>query len=348
MNVLHSYLETMFSPYPETPRLLEAKAELRTMMDDAYAGFLAEGMSENEAVGRVITDFGNLDEVAPVLGISAEIAPGAPHRGTADAADYRAPRHPSITLEEAKAFVETARRTRYRTGVGVALCVISPALIITLPPIASESGVRGLDQNIATAIGLLSLFVFIAIAVLMFIGMSREMKPFTRINEGRFTRNPAVTSWIENLAQKHERSRTFCLQLAVLCWVLSAAPVLLFSLLTQGSPHQYVFSAVGVAMTLVLVAVGLLIFLPANWAHAAAQKLTHGSPQSPDEQETSIVGVIAAIYWPLLTAIFLAWSFIGNAWDRSWIVWPIGAVLFGAIAAGLGAIESYRKAGPRR
>lgn len=48
-----------------------------------------------------------------------------------------------------------------------------------------------------------------------------------------------------------------------------------------------------------------------------------------------------------LAVIFLAWSFIGDAWDRSWIVWPIGGVLFGVIAAGAGAIESYRRSKAR-
>ena len=33
----------------------------------------------------------------------------------------------------------------------------------------------------------------------------------------------------------------------------------------------------------------------------------------------------------LVTAGFLAWGFIGNAWDRAWIVWPIASVAYGAI-----------------
>lgn len=36
MHVIIAYLETMFSTYPQTPRLLEAKQELQTMMEDAY------------------------------------------------------------------------------------------------------------------------------------------------------------------------------------------------------------------------------------------------------------------------------------------------------------------------
>ena len=40
MNVIIAYLDSMFSAYPQTPRLLEAKAELQGMMEDAYTSFI--------------------------------------------------------------------------------------------------------------------------------------------------------------------------------------------------------------------------------------------------------------------------------------------------------------------
>ena len=42
MNVIVAYLDSMFNAYPQTPRLLEAKAELQAMMEDAYASFIAQ------------------------------------------------------------------------------------------------------------------------------------------------------------------------------------------------------------------------------------------------------------------------------------------------------------------
>jgi hypothetical protein len=50
-----------------------------------------------------------------------------------------------------------------------------------------------------------------------------------------------------------------------------------------------------------------------------------------------IIGTIAAVYWPTMTAIYLLWSFLGDAWDRSWLIWPVAGVLFAAIAGGIGA-----------
>ena len=61
MNVIDSYLDTLFAPYPDTPRLREARAELRTMMEDQQDGLMEEGLTESQAVGRVIAEFGSLE-----------------------------------------------------------------------------------------------------------------------------------------------------------------------------------------------------------------------------------------------------------------------------------------------
>ena len=96
MDTIETFLDAMFAPYPTTPRLLEAKGELRTMMEDAYNDAIAQGKTHNEAVGQVITDFGNLHELAPVLGIAQDIQPGgAPEVAPAGAPTTFAPNRPT-------------------------------------------------------------------------------------------------------------------------------------------------------------------------------------------------------------------------------------------------------------
>jgi len=74
MNEINDYLEAMFSPYPQSPRLHEAKAELQGVTEDAYGGHIAQGATPNEAMVQIVTDLGNLDELAPTLGIAADLA----------------------------------------------------------------------------------------------------------------------------------------------------------------------------------------------------------------------------------------------------------------------------------
>ena len=64
METIRNYLETMFARLPITLEVQKAKNELWQMMEDKYTELIKDGKTENEAVGIVISEFGNLDELA--------------------------------------------------------------------------------------------------------------------------------------------------------------------------------------------------------------------------------------------------------------------------------------------
>ena len=76
METIKNYLDAMFLHLPGTPEVFRAKNELAQMMEDKYTELIEGGMRENEAVGTVITEFGNLDELAESLGIQDVMADG--------------------------------------------------------------------------------------------------------------------------------------------------------------------------------------------------------------------------------------------------------------------------------
>ena len=80
MEAIRNYLETMFLNLPNTPEVYKAKNELWQMMEDKYTELKNEGKSENEAVGTVIAEFGNLDELAEDLGIKQFVHQLPQHR----------------------------------------------------------------------------------------------------------------------------------------------------------------------------------------------------------------------------------------------------------------------------
>ena len=69
METILNYLENMFSSLLQTEEVLRAKRELAAMMEDKYNELLEEGRTDNEAVGIVISEFGNLKELSAELGI---------------------------------------------------------------------------------------------------------------------------------------------------------------------------------------------------------------------------------------------------------------------------------------
>lgn len=63
MDTIRSYVEGMFTSLPKTPEMEQLKDEILANMEDKYNELKARGCSENEAIGSVISDFGNIDEL---------------------------------------------------------------------------------------------------------------------------------------------------------------------------------------------------------------------------------------------------------------------------------------------
>lgn len=50
-------------------------------------------------------------------------------------------------------------------------------------------------------------------------------------------------------------------------------------------------------------------------------------PSAPHTTPTSLT-IFRSAFWPLMVAVYLVYSFFTDDWGRSWIIWPIAAVLF--------------------
>lgn len=336
MDILLSYLDTMFAPYPATARLGEAKAELATMMEDAYNAAMARGLSDNEAIGEVLTQFGNLDEVAPALGITADINPSTASAGTAQPVSGQ---YPPLTMAEAQSYGRARERTQSSLATAVALFVLSPAVLIFF---SSD------ESPLVSFVGLAVLLLCVAVGVVILINRSRETASFRRISEGEFSPTWETTTWAENQERAHGASRTTALSTAFILWVFAALVIIGGALLGDSFTELNGFWAssvtnISVAVGLVIVATGLFILLRADAARAIAEKLT--KRDSSEEEETSSRGgrAILAVYWPLVTAIYLGWSLITESWGTTWIIWPIAGLLFAAIAAMIGVLFPAKK-----
>ena len=96
METIRNYLNTMFAGLPDTPEVRKAYEELAAMMEDKYTELIAEGCGENEAVGTVISEFGNLEELAQTLGIEEYMG----EAGRSSAQQSFAQHNPKNTAED--------------------------------------------------------------------------------------------------------------------------------------------------------------------------------------------------------------------------------------------------------
>jgi len=75
------------------------------------------------------------------------------------------------------------------------------------------------------------------------------------------------------------------------------------------------------------------LFVQAGVIKSGYARVLREGDYAPKGPKDRVVDTVTTVYWLLVTAGFFAWSFIWNAWDKSWLVWPIAGIGYAIIAA---------------
>ncbi|MBR2992568.1 MAG: hypothetical protein IKF31_04610, partial [Clostridiales bacterium] len=118
MNAIKNYLDNMFRNLPNTEEVRRAKSELLEMMEDKYEELIKEGKTENEAVGIVISEFGNLDELAETLGITEAVNENPDED------------KPMLSMDRVKDYLTMNSQRSILAPLGIGLCIFAPAFTI--------------------------------------------------------------------------------------------------------------------------------------------------------------------------------------------------------------------------
>ncbi len=326
MDTIRMYVENLFAGLPQSEELLKAKEELLAMMEDKYHELKSQGKNENEAVGVVISEFGNIDELLDELGINKE--PSSYNDDNDNTANYR-----KVTFDEAKDYIAHQFVMSKRIALGVFLCVISPITLIVLGGL-SEGGPLKISEAASSAIGLTMLFLLVAAGVAIFIINGIASERFEYVTKEPLQLDESTRRYVNE--QMNQYNPVFAAQLTIgiiLC-IISVVPIIVAGCVVEDIPANDWISACCVGVLLLIVAVGTAIIITCSMKKTSYEQLLQTKDYSISKKtKSTLADKIGSVYWPLVTVGYLAWSFITKDWGFTWIVWPIAGVLFGVIAA---------------
>lgn len=321
MEIIKNYLDTMFTSLPDADEVRRAKEELYQMMEDKYLELKSEGRSENEAIGIVIANFGNIDELKEELCQEKE-----PMTFAEKETEVK-----KVSLSQAREYVESVKRVSVFFAAGVMLCICSPAFLIFL---SGLSEIHLIGENVAGCLGLLMLFGCIAIAVALFLYSDSCMSGNEYLKEGNFILDDGVGIYVEN-EKKGKRQLFSTLRIAgvILC-ICSVMPLLGFSFLDNGF-----ISIITVCLLLLLVGMGAALLSCAGKMEESYQILMKEEDFKRDvRKKKKQKERLSSVYWCMITAVYLGWSFWSRSWGITWIIWPVAGVLYGAVSSIFSAI----------
>lgn len=238
-----------------------------------------------------------------------------------------------ITVEFANSFLKDTVAHAKQVALGVILFILSPVVLVTLS-LFSEASLHSLTDNQYSMLGVITLIVMVVIGVGILIATSSKMARYDFLEDEVFDIQFGVEGLAIDAKARYKDTRTKGLIFGVSILILSVIPVLLSNVFD-------IFNTLGVPMLLIMVGIGVYILIRVSIRWSSYEKLLQEGEYNPRTKEKNdIIGTVAGIYWPLVVAGYLLWSFVGSAWDISWIVFPIAGILFGAIATLLNYFKS--------
>lgn len=227
-------------------------------------------------------------------------------------------------MEEANEYLDLKEVSGRNIAFGVSLCVISPVTLLLLSQ-AYESNLISVPENVVDGISLTVLFLFVIGALGIFIREAMKLKKYEFIeNEGIDTAY-GVDGMARDRAEKIHDSYARDNILGVILLVASVIPIfigMIFSV--EDMPMM-----ISVVVMLFLIAIGVNFLIRANtFMNSINAILEEGDYSKKNKKLKSKLGPFCLIYWIAATGIYLAYSFLTNNWDRSWIVWPLAGVFF--------------------
>ncbi len=233
-----------------------------------------------------------------------------------------------VTLEEANAYLDTAGGAAGKIALGVSMCILSPTVLILLGGLSGPEGGYRIPEAAAGAVGLTVLLAVIAAAVAIFIGYGRRLEPFEYLEKEPVELGYGVTGAVEKRKKGYEASHGITLMAGVGLCILSAVPLVVTGILGEGG----MLVILGLISCLAIAAAGVFFLVKTHVIYSAFQKLLEEGDYTRERKAAEKRNdVVAAVYWCVVSAVYLGWSFYTMEWHRTWIIWPCAGVLFGAV-----------------
>ena len=233
-----------------------------------------------------------------------------------------------ISLDMANQFLLDSKNSLRKIAAGVMLCIFAPIILIGL--VAYNAQFPSLiSEEVAVAIGLGFLFTLVFISVMIFINESMKMKKYEYMEKEVFELEYGVSGVLDKRKEIAEDDLRKYLIISIGLIFLAVSQMAIAGMFVD---EPFIIYNVCILLLLVGMAVYLLVYY--GTVKESFSKLLQEEDYSVKKKVNAQKNeTIATVYWCIVVALYLGWSFITFRWDYTWIVWPVAGVLYGAVEA---------------
>lgn len=247
----------------------------------------------------------------------------------------------SVSLEEANTYMDLVEKAAKSFAFATMLCVLSPVCMILLAGLA-EAKLIGLTEDMAGGFGLAILLLFVTIGVVVFIWQGMKLSRYDYLEKEFISLQYGVQGVVEKRRADFDRTYRGCIVLGTALCILAVVPLGI----AAGFEMAEVVFVCFAALLLVIVSIAVLFFVWAAMIHGSYEKLLEEGEYTREKKEVNRkISFLPGVYWCITLAFYFLISMPDNSWGspKSWIVWPVAAVLYAAVQGILGAVLKDKK-----
>ena len=280
-----------------------------------------------------IPDINRILELAKLFGVTTDYLLKDDIEKTEYSDEYEADNPIRVSLQESNDFIKSRVGYGRQIAFGVMLCILAPVLLILFAGMVDAGAI---SEVLAYGIGVIVLLIMVSAAVAIFIVCSAKMKRFKYLEKGDFELEYGVLGIIKEKRAAFEKAYLYKMVTGIVLCILSVIPLLIAGLSEASDMVCIAFTG----LVLVVASVGVYLIISVCTVKGGYdQLLLEGDFDLEMKEDNKKIGKFGGVYWPLVVAAYLGWSFITNDWEITWIVWPVAALVFAGISAALGGSQ---------
>ena len=232
-----------------------------------------------------------------------------------------------ISEEEVKVYLDLARLVARKLALGVSLCILSPVCLIILGGM-SDLGNTGISENMASGFGVAVLFMLVALGVGLLILNGLKMSKYEWMETDLVQLDEDVSKRVYEEKEMYETKFRSGIAMGVVLCISSMIPLFLSLAIFENE----LFEVYTIGVMFFLVSIGVHIIVNSSCIYGSYQKLLQeGDYTVESKTKNKLTETFSGIYWCIIVAVYLGWSFMTNDWGKTWIIWPVAGVVFAAM-----------------
>jgi len=292
MKKIRDYVEVMFQEFPKTKKINDVKANIIDAMESKYEDLIADGINEQEAVGIVIGQFGNIDELKEEFGMEVD-----------ENVEY-------LESDEIKKYLRFKDKFGKMIGLGVVMIILG----------AGGTTISYLSE-FHESLSVYILLMIVAVAVLIFVLMGLENAKYEEIDSAKYRLEADELVFYQKEFERFTPGFNIAIGMGVLLCIFGASSTILMEDILKLSKDSFAF----ILFPCVALAVFLFIYMGIRY-ESYRVLVTPDKVQKENKEEESDFGWIFGVTMPMAAMGFLFIGFVYGCWHPGWLIFPITAI----------------------